>query len=539
MTKEKKVKDIISKQFEVKKFLSAMYRDNGIDFTKEKIRILEADGDYKKVSFFDDIDDLVSFATHKKRLYNNTYFTLSSVDVDAENGQAENLAYRYCIALDFDKKDFEAGFNFNNVLDRLNNIGFWYHAAIDSGNGYHVYFFIEKTNDLKKVSDVTKALAGLLGADTKATLDTQILRLPYTWNVKDPKKKKEVRIIKMFDRTTIKRYNIDKLYNRFCSDFREDSNNKIFVAGNYPPCVEKALNNGSKVGQRNKDLFNIVIALKQRGRSVSRINSIVARWNSLNEEALQLEQLYKDVERIYNNYNGYICNACNEENKNDCRSYVVSDFDLEQYEQPIITIQKKVGREARDSKRKGVRTMNGNELFIYNVLVNNAGFEVLNIDLIMERITDRKTKKCALSKKTILNTLKSLEEKGYITINKGNTRQGIRDTYVLNKAKLNADNSFKITYFINILVIKGEISTTELKVYTRMRYLHNEEVKAGRAKGNIFTITLDDLAKSLEDDKANVSRYVTKLYESMVLDRRAIQCQDNPGQFYYEYKLNM
>ena len=72
-----------------------------------------------------------------------------------------------------------------------------------------------------------------------------------------------------------------------------------------------------------------------------------------------------------------------------------------------------------------------------------------------------------------------------------------------------------------------------------MRYLHNEEVKAGRAKGNIFTITLDDLAKSLRDDKANVSRYVTQAYENMVLDRRAIQCQDNPGQFYYEYKLNM
>ena len=76
--------------------------------------------------------------------------------------------------------------------------------------------------------------------------------------------------------------------------------------------------------------------------------------------------------------------------------------------------------------------MNGNELFIYNVLVNNAGFEVLNIDLIMERITDRKTKKCALSKKTILNTLKSLEEKGYITINKGNTRQDFYYEYKLN-----------------------------------------------------------------------------------------------------------
>ena len=500
MTKEKKVKDIISKQFEVKKFLSAMYRDNGIDFTKEKIRILEADGDYKKVSFFDDIDDLVSFATHKKRLYNNTYFTLSSVDVDAENGQAENLAYRYCIALDFDKKDFEAGFNFNNVLDRLNNIGFWYHAALDSGNGYHVYFFIEKTNDLKKVSDVTKALAGLLGADTKATLDTQILRLPYTWNVKDPKKKKEVRIIKMFDRTTIKRYNIDKLYNRFCSDFREDSNNKIFVAGNYPPCVEKALNAGSKVGNRNNDLFNIVIALKYKGRNINQVKSVVDRWNCLNEEALPAKEIDAEVERIFNNYNGYVCNGCNEENKQDCKTYVVSDFDLEQYEETIIDIQKKVGREARNSKRKGVRTMEGNELFIYNVLMNNKGFEALNIDLIIERITDRKTKKCALTKKYVSKALKGLEEKGYITINKGNARAGTKDTYTLNPTKLNADNSFRISYFINILVIKGEISTTELKVYTHMRYLHHEEVKAGKAKGNIFTITIDDLAKSLGDD---------------------------------------
>lgn len=539
MTKEKKVKDIISKQFEVKKFLSAMYRDNGIDFTKEKIRILEADGDYKKVSFFDDIDDLVSFATHKKRLYNNTYFTLSSVDVDAENGQAENLAYRYCIALDFDKKDFEAGFNFNNVLDRLNNIGFWYHAALDSGNGYHVYFFIEKTNDLKKVSDVTKALAGLLGADTKATLDTQILRLPYTWNVKDPKKKKEVRIIKMFDRTTIKRYNIDKLYNRFCSDFREDSNNKIFVAGNYPPCVEKALNAGSKVGNRNNDLFNIVIALKYKGRNINQVKSVVDRWNCLNEEALPAKEIDAEVERIFNNYNGYVCNGCNEENKQDCKTYVVSDFDLEQYEETIIDIQKKVGREARNSKRKGVRTMEGNELFIYNVLMNNKGFEALNIDLIIERITDRKTKKCALTKKYVSKALKGLEEKGYITINKGNARAGTKDTYTLNPTKLNADNSFRISYFINILVIKGEISTTELKVYTHMRYLHHEEVKAGKAKGNIFTITIDDLANSLGDDKANVSRYVTNLYENMVLDRRSKPCEDKPQNSYYEYKLNM
>ena len=111
-------KEIISKQFKVKKFLLAMYKDNGIDLTKEKIRVFENNGEYKKVSFFDDIDDLVSFATHKKRLYSNTYFTLSSVDINAEDGQAENLKYRYCLAFDFDKKDFESGFNYTNILDK-------------------------------------------------------------------------------------------------------------------------------------------------------------------------------------------------------------------------------------------------------------------------------------------------------------------------------------------------------------------------------------------------------------------------------------
>ena len=529
--------EVIAKQFKLKKFLMAMYKDAGIDFTKEKIRLFESNGEYNKVTFFNDIDDLVSFSTKKQRIYKNTYFTLSSVDINAENGQAESLVYRYCLGFDFDKKDFGEGFNYQSILDKLNNLGLWGHCAIDSGNGYHIYMFIERTNDLKKVEEVQIALARLLNADLNATKTTQILRLPYTWNVKN--KLKEVKIIHMFERDTIKRYNIDNLHRRFCTNFRDDSNNKIFVNGNFPPCVEKALNNGSKVGNRNNDLFNIVIALKLRGRNISQISSIVDRWNNLNEEALPLDQLNKDVEGIYNNYNGYMCNACKEENKHDCKSYVVSDFNLEQYEQPILTIQNKVGREARNSKRKGVRTMEGNELFIYNVLVNNKGFEDLNIDMIMERITDRKTKKCALSKTIISKTLKKKKKKGYIKINKGNARQGIKDTYTLNKAKLNADNSFKITYFINILVIKGDITTTELKVYTHMRYLHNEEVKQGKAKGNIFTITLEELAKSLGDDKANVSRYVTNLYENMVLDRRSIQCQDNPSQFYYEYKLNM
>lgn len=534
---EEKKKDIIDKQYEIKKFFKAIYED--IDFTKEKLRVFESNKDntYQKVSFFNDIDDIVTFATNKYRKFNNTYFTLSSVDINAENGQAENLVNRYCLAFDFDKKDYEKGFNHKQIIEKFKDLGLWYHCIVDSGNGYHVYMMINSTNELDKVNEVQNALGKLLKADLNATKTTQILRIPYTFNAKD--KLKEVKIISMFNRNTIKRYDINKLYKRFCqSDFR-DNNNSVVISlnGSYPQCVQKALSEGSKVGNRNNDLFNIVIALKLRGNNISQIKHTIGEWNKLNEEGLN--NLDKEVERIYNNYNGYVCNSCNVEVKDNCKTYTISNFDLESYGQPILDIQSKVGRQCRKSKRKGVVTMGGNELFIYNVLVNNKSFSDLNIDMIIERITDRKTKKCALSKPTILKALKGLEEKEYITITKGNARKGIKDIYSINEKKITPENSFKMSYFINILVVKGHITTNELRIYTHMRYLHLEDVKLNKTKGNIFVRSRYELAKSLEMDENNVSKAINNLYENMVLDRRSVPHETKANQYRYEYKLNM
>lgn len=537
----KKVKDIIDKQYELKKFFKAIF--NGFEFEDgEHIRILQTNEktNFSKVSYFDNVDDLISFTTNKHRVFNNTYFNLCSVN--GNGGSDESLIKRYVLGFDFDKKDLGKDFTHKNVMEKFKELGLWYHIIVDSGNGYHAYIIIEPTNDLDKVQEVQKALGKLLNSDMNATLKTQVLRVPYTFNVKD-QKAKEVRIISQFDRNTIKKYDINKLHKRFCQDkFRESNDNVVInLNNNYPPCVASALKNGSKVGSRNKDLFNIVVALKQRGNNVNQIKFTIHEWNKLNEKPLldNLIDLDSEVERIFNNYNGYVCNSCREEVKENCKSYTTSDFNLEQYKENIINIQHKVAKQCRSSKRKGVATMNGNELFIYNVLVNNQGFEELTIDMLMERITYRKTKKCALSKPTISKALKSLEEKGFITITKGNTRLGIKDTYRINSKKVTIENSFRMSYMINLLVVKGEISTSELRVYTHMRYLHNQDVASGKAKGNIFVRSLDDLAKSLGDDKANVSRYVESLWESMVLDRRSVQCKDKPQNFYYEYKLNM
>lgn len=537
---EKKIKDLLDKQYELKKFFKAIF--NGFQFEDgEHIRILQTNEktNFSKVSYFNNVDDLISFTTNKHRVFNNTYFNLCSTN--GNGGSDESLIKRYVLGFDFDKKDLGKDFTHKNVMEKFKELGLWYHMIVDSGNGYHAYMIIEPTNDLDKVEEVQKAIATKLNSDMNATLRTQILRVPYTFNVKD--KPKEVRIISQFDRNTIKKYDINQLHKRFCQDKFRDGNDNVVISlnNNYPPCVASALKNGSKVGSRNKDLFNIVVALKQRGNNVNQIKFTIHEWNKLNEKPLldNLIDLDSEVERIYSNYNGHVCNDCREEVKENCKSYTTSDFNLEQYKENIINIQHKVAKQCRSSKRKGVATMNGNELFIYNVLVNNQGFEELTIDMLMERITYRKTKKCALSKPTISKALKSLEEKEFITITKGNTRLGIKDTYRINSKKVTIENSFRMSYMINLLVVKGEISTSELRVYTHMRYLHNQDVASGKAKGNIFVRSLDDLAKSLGDDKANVSRYVESLWESMVLDRRSVQCKDKPQNFYYEYKLNM
>ena len=538
----KKVKDLLDKKYELKKFMKLIFNDFNIG-ADEYIRILQFNDktSYRKVSYFNDIDELVNFTTNKYKMFNNTFFNLATTN--KMGGADENLIKRCVLGFDFDKKDYDYDFTHHHIIEKFKELKLWYHAIVDSGYGYHVYMIIEPTNDLEKVQEVQKSIGKLLGCDMNATLKTQILRVPYTFNLKQDKAK-EVRIISQFHKTTIKKYDINQLHKKYCSEFRKNENDKnvvINLNNSYPACVENALKNGSKVGSRNRDLFNIVVALKHKKHNLSQVKFTIHEWNKLNEKPLldNLIDLDSEVERIYSNYNGYVCNSCDIESKENCKSYVVSDFNLEQHQENIINIQHKVAKQCRNSVRKGAKTMEGNELFIYNVLTNNVGFEDLTIDMIMERITDRKTKKPALSRPTLLKALKRLEDKGYISIVKGVKKLGIKDTYKINAEKINDDNRFKMSYLINVLVIKGEITTTELKIYTHMRYLHHLDVQNEKAKGNIFVISRSELAKSLNMDENNVAKALNSLWENMVLDRRSVQSKNNPSIFYYEYKLNM
>ena len=62
--------DILDRQYQLKKFFKLLYQDRE---EEEYIRIFQNNNkDFQKISYFNDIDNLVKYATSKYVKYNNT-----------------------------------------------------------------------------------------------------------------------------------------------------------------------------------------------------------------------------------------------------------------------------------------------------------------------------------------------------------------------------------------------------------------------------------------------------------------------------------
>ena len=491
--------------------------------------------EFTEVKFFKNIDDIVDYATNIKNYHRNTYFNLATTDGVA--GTNENLINRYFLAFDFDKKDFEKGFNHKDILNLFSKIKLHYHILVDSGNGYHAYVLINKTSDIKLVSEVTNALIEQLRADENANLTTQVLRVPYTWNIKD--KPKKVKIIHQDEK--IHRYDIEKLAKRFCRDVKvkSDRNINYVLNTNIPECIAKILKNGSEEGKRNSDLQKIVVSLRLRNKTEAQVLAIAREWNDKSENGFNDRELEYQTNNMYEKLKGvdFGCGGC--DLSSDCWNRIESDFIYNSDEDTLLNTPHKHMKDLKYKNRKGAKIMNGNQLFIYNVLLNNEGRE-LNVNEILELITYRRKKKVknvVMSEKTLRDTLKELLENDYITKKKGNTRAGIPDTYKINTVRCKVDKEFTISYFVNLAVIWGIIGTEELRLYTHMRYKQDLMVKEGKAKGNILRINQEELAKDLGMTQQNVSILIDDLLETKILDIWETKVNDN-GFMYYTYRLN-
>lgn len=493
----------------------------------QQIRIFQKNDTFSKVSFFNNIDDLNEFIeSHKFGV--NTYFTLSTTD--NESGSEEHLQSRTCIAFDFDKKDFDK-LDTKDIIFFFKKIGLWFHALISSGNGFHVYMFIEKTNDMEKVLEVTKAIGQKLGADEKAMLSTQILRVPLSFNIKEDKSK-QINIIQLFEKSTIKRYNINKLYNQFCRDTKDIGNkNTEFVLNNHNilPCVKSILENGSTLGERNSSLQKIVVTMKRMNKSFNDTLYLCKEWNnkcipimSGHELDYQVKYMYESLDRC-----NYDCKDC--EHKSNCFSTIESDFVFDQNEE-MISIEYKIAKKLKYSNRSEI--MGGNELLILNILKHFN--KELSMSDILKHLTYKD--KCRLSEKTIRETLKFLEDTKYISKYKGIKKLGLPDKYKFNHINSSMDTIFSMSYFPTLICIYGIITTDELRLYTHMRYKNDISNKENKSNGNIFRINQEELAKDLNTTQARISIMINNLIESKILEIWETKRTDR-GFYYYVYRL--
>jgi CTP-dependent riboflavin kinase len=144
--------------------------------------------------------------------------------------------------------------------------------------------------------------------------------------------------------------------------------------------------------------------------------------------------------------------------------------------------------------------------------------------------------KCALSEKTIRETLSELCEENYITKKQGTKKLGVSDTYKINIIIANINNIFSMSYFPTLICIYGIITPEDLRLYTYMRYKLDESIKEDKSHGNIFTISQEDLAKDLDVSQPRISEMINNLIESKILEIWEVKFNNN-GYKYYTYRL--
>ena len=478
-----------------------------------------------------DIDEAVSFCNRKDKYYYNSYYSLATTDDVGRT--TNNLKSRACLCWDFDKKDLGQDFNVKDILHLFKSIRLYYHAIIDSGHGYHVYVFIEPTTDLEAVESVQKAVAVRLGADVKATLKTQLMRLPETVNIKD-NNKLPVKIVYLADDEHIKRLPISHYqYNYATVRYTRTNIEWIMRDDKTPQCVRDILEAGSPVGKRNEDLQTIIVALKRQHKTLAEIRAVINEWLNNTEE---LERLDYMINYIYENvYNGPLdCKNC--PHRKEC---YVRDTAVKPLDYPVLKIPDRDLLKIKNSriKKKGKKYMSGNMLIIYSILLrHNKG---LFKDELIEELTYKNPEKgieakCCMSDKTIRTTLKELEENGFIVV----TTIDRKKFYKAKPNYVKDDMKTEISYLAALQCIKGCISTQELELYCYIKYLNKmAPKKKGQDPYSIY-INQEGLANVLGIEQSRISQMIKNLLNEKLMSIDYRSKSSNNNFMYNVYLLN-
>lgn len=221
----------------------------------------------------------------------NIYFGVGTRD--GKGGTKDNIVQipAFWIDVDFKKIRRDEGER------RLQQFQLTPSAVVETGGGYHIYWFLDSPlgkDDISKVESILKRLAMFFNADRAATDASRILRVPGTLNLKyDPPF--EV-ILKKLDPDL--RYSISDFDILSKTIQNEPSPPRQFLSKGW----QDGLLAGVSEGERNDTATKLAGRWLTKGHSEKEVFDILSVWNQRNFpplSTLELETIVKSVARTH------------------------------------------------------------------------------------------------------------------------------------------------------------------------------------------------------------------------------------------------
>lgn len=487
-----------------------------------------------KVEYVKTLEEFKTFALRHRDQY-DVYAQLAT-NRGKSGGSKQSQRQRRVLFLDFDCKDHPELSGAEDctelIKDKLPKL--FIHGCVASGRGFHMYISIKPSCKISEISAVNKDLAAITGADLAATSETQIIRVPGTFNHRqsdgsynydDKDKWQRVTLVTAADPD-------DELYHPYDLSYIRS------MIGNYQSneraagllsqsgrawqpedlsecpsylCVRKVLAEGAVKGQRNFWLGRIVKMLQQDGYLQSKIFAEVKSWNDRCQPPKNWSEVKADTQRyLDNDYKLLGCAGAFDES-NPRREWVEQQCDKVMcrtwHNGPAVSVT--AAESPRINKRvltnQWMRRLTGNDYLILTILdvyadkCGRRGFRVKNLKkLLWSSIQKRQ----AIGDRKLRETLDKMVEQRLIVLTAD--KSGAWDETKIKVARrLREFSAGYIQFYFGIAnaLIDGKITQTDYMVYIALiRNLSDKK-----------NVTYRQIADDLDMDERQVQRSIKRL----------------------------
>ena len=170
--------------------------------------------------------------------------------------------------------------------------------------------------------------------------------------------------------------------------------------------------------------------------------------------------------------------------------------------------------------------MNGNMLIIYGILkIHN---EPLFKDELMNEMTFRNKKKeiinVVMSERTLIRTLKEMEEKKFIT----SETVGKKKMYSLARERTQEELNINLPFSLVYDVVRDNLTPEELQFYIFLCYLQNEQKRLDpNITGSEFIMVQEEIAKKYGVTRKCVNELISELDRKFYIVKKYRQSQNN------------